>query len=278
MNRPTVLLKNITIILFTLLIAGCITQQTRLRSNVMEYLYPDEGETLVQPATPHLKLPLKVGIAFVPDSNLYRVTSPVSETVKNNLLESVADQFRGLEYVSEIEVIPSAYLTPKGGFQNLNQIQTMFGIDVIALVSYDQVQFTDEDLLSLSYWTIIGAYVVSGEKNSTSTMMDTVVYDIDSQKLLFRAPGTSRVEGRATPVSLSRELREDSITGFNLATKEMTKNLSQQLQLFTERVKDKPDQITISHRAGYSGGGAVSLPTLLVVLLLAGFRRLKKRT
>ncbi len=48
----------------------------------------------------------------------------------------------------------------------------MYDIDVIALVSYDQVQFTDGSFLSLTYWTIVGAYVVAGEKNDTSTMLD----------------------------------------------------------------------------------------------------------
>ena len=43
----------------------------------------------------------------------------------------------------------------------------MFGIDVIVLLSYDQVQFRDEGLLSLTYWTVVGAYTIPGEKNDT---------------------------------------------------------------------------------------------------------------
>lgn len=34
----------------------------------------------------------------------------------------------------------------------------MTGADIIALISYDQVQFTDEGLASLSYWTVLGYY------------------------------------------------------------------------------------------------------------------------
>lgn len=109
--------------------------------------------------------------------------------------------------MSNIAVIPSDYLTRGGSFTNLNQIKNMYDIDVIALVSYDQVQFTNSDFLSLSYWTLVGAYVVSGDKNDTNTMIDTAVFDIDSRSMLFRAPGTSNVKGRSTPIELKQELR-----------------------------------------------------------------------
>lgn len=40
-------------------------------------------------------------------------------------------------------------------------------MDVVALVSRDQVQFTDQGLLSLTHWTLVGAYIVPGERNDT---------------------------------------------------------------------------------------------------------------
>jgi rhombotail lipoprotein len=155
----------------------------------------------------------------------------------------------------------------------------MYGIDVIALVSYDQVQFTDEGFLSLTYWTIVGAYVVSGEKNDTSTMLDTVVYDIRSRKMLFRAPGTSVVHGSATPVNLSEELREDSLKGFNLAADNMVANLKVELEKFKDKIKAKPEEVKIEHRAGYTGagGGAISLYSLVILLLVSMARLLTRR-
>ena len=108
-----------------------------------------------------LSIPLKVGIAFVPEQSSSargvslwtgaRRGATLAETTKAQLLERVAEHFRNIKFVSDIEVIPSAYLTPRGGFTNLDQIRTMYGVDVIALVSYDQVQFTDEGMLSLTY-------------------------------------------------------------------------------------------------------------------------------
>jgi rhombotail lipoprotein len=242
------------VILMASLITGCSNQQTRSTSNVVDYLYPKDTAK-VEPGIPNLQLPLKVGIAFVPTqspnhygTNTWTGKSDIAtltESKKDELLNRVADRFREEKFVSDIQVIPSNYLTPQGSFANLSQIKTMYDIDVIALVSFDQIQFTDSDFLSISYWTLVGAYAVSGEKNDTNTLLDTTIYDIDSKKMLFRAPGTSHVKGRSTPVNLSEELRADSITGYDLATENMIKNLEQQLNQFREKIKQNPDLVKI---------------------------------
>ena len=149
------------LIILLALISGCAAQQSRTKSSVVEYLYPKDTEIIVQPSIPVLNVPIKVGIAFVPEQSPHSrkasiwtnamQASTLAEANKSELLERIAENFRTRNYVSEIEVIPSAYLTAGGGFSNLEQIRTMYGIDVIALVSYDQIQFTDEKLLSLTY-------------------------------------------------------------------------------------------------------------------------------
>jgi rhombotail lipoprotein len=267
------------------LITGCAGQQTRATSSVVDYLYPKGMNDVIQPSTPMLNLPLKVGVAFVPEQRTRRIGTSwsgagapmLTEAKKLDLLDDLSDHFRSLEFVDHIEVIPSAYLKEKGGFTNLDQIQTMYGVDVIALVSYDQVQFTDADALSLSYWTIVGAYVVSGEKNDTSTMLDTVVYDIKSRKMLFRAPGVSAVQGTATPVNLSAALREDSLKGFTLAADDMKNNLDLQLKRFKDKVKDNPEQVQVVHREGYAGG-VFSLEMIILSLLAFGSVLVRRRS
>lgn len=278
------------VLLASLVIGGCAGQQHRHRSSVVDYLYPNEKETAIKPAIPRLTLPLKVGIAFVPvqlstsqGRNLWagRVgVESLTETDKVQLLDEVAAHFKKYEFVKSIEVIPSAYLTPGGGFTNLKQIKTMYGVDVIALVSYDQVQFTDEGMLSLTYWTLVGAYIFQGEKNDTSTLMDTVVYDISSRKMLFRAPGTSQIKGSATPVNLSEELRADSLKGFKEATGKMIENLDLQLTRFKDKVKERPEEYQIVRSSGYSGGGGgMGWAFLAIVLLpLALWRRKSHHT
>ena len=267
-------------------VTGCATGKTHHATSTVDYLYPNTKDPIVTPGIPVLTLPMRVGIAFVPGDGggsygrgiLGKSSSFVlTEKKKMDLMQEVANHFKKYAYVKEIELIPSAYLTPRGSFSNLDQIRTMYEVDVIALLSYDQVQFTDEGLLSLTYWTIVGAYVIPGEKNDTHTMLDAVVYDIKSRKMLFRAPGTNNIKGKATLVNLSEKLRANSEEGFNEAAKSMITNLDQQLALFKEKVKERPAEYKVVHSPGYSGGGSFDLMALVMVLGLGGFFLWKRR-
>lgn len=260
-------------------LVACATGSMHYSTSVVDYLYPNVKDPIVTPGVPVLSLPLNVGIAFVPGGDHRRQQVYMSgmkvpafaltEKKKTQLLQQVAGHFKKYPFVKTIEVIPSAYLTPRGGFANLNQIRTMYGVDVIALVSYDQTQFTDEGMLSLTYWTIVGAYVVPGDKNDTHTMLDTVVYDIASRKLLFRAPGLSHIKGKATPVNLSEQLRLDSEQGFDEAGKGMIANLDEQLALFKEKVKERPQEFKVVHRPEYKGGSGGALDPWWLAALAA---------
>ncbi len=274
---------SILIVITSLFLLGCAGQQNRSKSSVVDYLYPASSDVVIEPSIPTLNIPLKVGVAFVPAARSssrgmnfwtsnYNVDNGLSEIEKRRLLATISEHFKQQEFISKIEVIPSAYLKSGGSFTNLDQIKTMYGVDVIALVSYDQTQFTDENFLSFSYWTIIGAYIISGEKNDTSTLVDTVVYDIASRKMLFRAPGTSQVKGSATPINLSKKLRVDSDKGFQLAFDKMIENLDKELAVFRQRLKDNPKEAKVVYSKGYGGG---SIPANLILLLLV-FAAVKK--
>jgi rhombotail lipoprotein len=282
--------RGLMMVALTIVIGGCAGQQFRSKSSVVDYLYPKSSSTVIQPGVPTLSLPLKVGIAFVPEQasqsrglNLWTGMNRgqgLTEAKKTELLDRVAEHFRGQDFISSIDVIPSTYLRPGGSFSNLDQIRSMYDIDVIALVSYDQVQFTDEGALSMTYWTLVGAYVISAEKNDTSTLLDTAVYDIASRKMLFRAPGTSTVRGNATPINLSEELRRDSLKSFTAATDDMIRNLDIQLNRFKEKIRNKPEQVNIVRQPGYSGGGVLTPATvnlLLLSLVIAVGRRALRR-
>jgi rhombotail lipoprotein len=248
--------------------AGCATTQSRQTTSIVDYLYPDAKEPVAEQGIPVLNLPMRVGIAFVPEGQ-WRGSEVLTEARKRQLLDEVAQHFSDRDFVREIEIIPSAYLRPQGGFQNLDQLRTMFGVDVVTLVSYDQTQFTDEGLSSLAYWTIIGAYIVRGEKNSTHTMVDAVVIDIPSRKMLFRSPGKSFVKGAATPVNLSGQLRLDASRGFEAAVVDMIGNLDQELIVFQDRVLRSPEEYRVVHAPDYKGGGgAVGVLEVLLLLLL----------
>lgn len=133
-------------------------------------------------------------------------------------MNSISDHFKTYEFVESITVKLSDYFRQQGSFDNLNQIKHMFNIDVIALVSYDQTSYTDKGFALIAYWTIVGAYIIPAEENSTHTMLDAVLYDIDSRKLLFRTTGGSSVSSKSTLLGLEEQTREDAIEGFEQAS------------------------------------------------------------
>jgi rhombotail lipoprotein len=283
MNQTTRLTLGIAATV-AFLVAGCDTLEPaktqHYATSLYAYLYSDQKNHVDAPAVPVLSLPLRVGVAFVPAdtgsrrNNAFFSTDEVAvpETQKMALMKQISAQFKAYPFVKSIELIPTAYLTPRGGFANLEQIRTMYNVDVMALLSYDQVQFTGEGVLSLSYWTVVGIYVIPGEKNETKIMLDAAVYDIASHKLLFRAPGIGEVKAYATPINLSEQLRKNSESGFEQAATNLTANLKIQLADFKERVTNSPADYRIEHKPGYTGAGSFGGPgTILVAGLGACF-------
>ena len=265
----------VVMLLFGVVLAatGCAhfygRNQHRQNASVVEFLYPQGSDEVVEPSVPTLNLPIDVGVAFVPAANSTgSLPHQLSDERKVRLLQEVAREFDQYKFVRKIEIIPSNYLRPGGGFANLDQAARMFGVQVVALVSYDQVQFTDEDFTSFAYWTLVGAYVVEGEKNDTQTLLDAVVYDVASRKLLFRAPGVSRIEARSTPVNLTEELRADAEAGFQQAATNLVASLKTELASFQERIRNRPEEVKVVARPGYVGGGATGLFEVGVLAVL----------
>lgn len=246
----------LVIVALSFVLSGCAGSQARYTSNVVEFLYPDKKveEGVERKDVPPLVAPFKLGIAFVPDatstvSGAQRRTLSLSEQQKGDLMGKIASVVDQHPFVRETALIPSQYLVPKGAFGNLDQLRAMYGIDVILLMSYDQLQHTDEGALSIMYWTLIGAYVVSGEKNDTSTMIDAAAFYIPSRKMIFRASGNSHVKASATLVNLSEQLRKDSYAGFEKAADDLGTNLQEQLALFEATLnREKQEQGSPSPR------------------------------
>lgn len=264
-HQKSTQIQWITMIIVSLFVlSGCGNRSVRYNSSsVVNYLYPDQENPTVSTSIPELQLPLHVGIAFVPGDN----RTILSEEHKASLLDLVGSHFKHQDFIDRVEIIPTGYLRPEGSFTNLDQLKAIYGIDVMVLVSFDQTRFTDEGLASLAYWTLVGAYIIPGEKNDTHTLLDAAVYDIASRKFLFRAPGSSHIKGHATPINLSEELRKDSEKGFHQASMKLVANLDQQLITFKQRVKERPKEYKVTTRAGYTGSGSVDV---ILVTILAG--------
>lgn len=252
--KPTV--KVLIALALGLCLSACghINNSHHYSSSAVNYLYPDQQHALAKQGIPELDLPIKVGIAFVPESSTSEENGSVlTAAEKMGLMRQVQEHFQAYKFVHSLKLIPSNYLYREGGFDNLRQIKAMHDIDAIALISYDQNQFTEEGFASISYWTIVGAYLVPGEHNDTHTMVDASVYHIESETLLFRAPGINHIKSKATPINLSAQLRLDSNRGFKQASSNLIIKLDQQLQQFRRMAKTSPDKIQLNYSEAYTG-------------------------
>jgi rhombotail lipoprotein len=215
---------------------------------------------------------VRVGIAFAPAGGPTHVA--LTEDVKMKVLEDIAAAFRGREVIADIRVIPSIYVKPYGGYEDLDRIAAAFGVDLAVLISYDQAQFSESGAASLAYWTLIGAYFVSGEKQQTRTVLDAAVIDIESRA------GESRSAGAATPVSAGRELREGSEEGFRSAAADLVAKLDTALGEFQKQAASGtvrgPGTPAIelsgpgAGPGGGSGGGAAGVAEIALASLVAG--------
>ncbi|MYM40659.1 rhombotarget lipoprotein [Duganella qianjiadongensis] len=263
-------IKGVLITLLVTTLSGCAFwgsgQRVQQNGSVVDYLYPNAKQpTAMVPGMTQLRPPVRVGIAFVPGGGW---GNGPSEQQKMKLLERVKASFSQHAYIGSIEIIPSAYMQARGGFDNLDQVARMFNVEVVALLSYDQVQFNDTNRLSLLYWTIVGAYVINGNQYDIQTMLDASVFDVKSRKLLFRAPGTSRIAGNATMAGFSEKSRAAQTEGYNQAVDQLIPNLQGQLDNFREHLKSD-SSIQITNKDGYRGGGAADWSWLALAAILA---------
>jgi len=246
-------------------------------SSLVDFLYPNKNPSKTNVLTkkekiPSLSLPVKVGIAFLPSQNWRGGLN--SEAEKIRLLKKVKASFGQHRFIDSIQIIPSIYLKQHGGsgFDTLDQLGRMYDIDIIALVSYDQLTQSLQNNASLLYWTIVGMYVIPGNENSVQTFVDTAVFDIRSRKMLLRAPGVSRLSKRSTAIGVDSTMIEKSRQGFNLAFDDMINNLNSELGQLKQRIREG-HVLNIKHRQGYSGGGSIgggSLDSFLLYLFLLG--------
>lgn len=269
-----------------LLALGCTTPETTTRrSSLMDYLYPKEkAAPAPNPTGARLRLPLKLGIAFVPGGTAsWRVQNLLAPGEEKPLLDVVKRSFKDRPWVGEIKLIPSAYLRAGGGFDNLDQVARMYGVDVVALVSVDQIQYTDPKWYSFTYLSIVGAYVLPGDANDTRTLIDAAVYDVPTRTFLLRAPGQSEVKGSSTWAHREVQLRAHSQKGLELAMADLSKNLDAEVAAFKAEVAsggrkdvDVVDRKGVSLResGGKNFGGALGWPEALAALLIlaAGLR------
>ncbi|MDN5864604.1 MAG: rhombotarget lipoprotein [Gammaproteobacteria bacterium] len=278
MKIPFRVLLVLSCVALAVMLTACAgTRVHETSSSVVQFLYPEGAPASVKEGPVALTLPVSVGIAFVPPGKslarihgrTHTIGRGISAVEQQALLKKVAAHFEQYKFIKQIKIIPQTYLAPAGGWNNVSALAKMFGVGIIALVSYDQVQTTSENAWSITYWTIIGAYLIPAEENSTSTFVDTTVFDTTTHQLLFRAPGISRISGHSTPIGQSGAINEQSQAGYQKAVDKMIVNLDQALDQFKDEVKDNPEAYEVKYRDKNHATGSGTLGMGALALLLA---------
>ncbi len=292
--KPTVLRAGRTLALTSiaaLMLTGCTAlnallggeqgqRQSHNASSLVEFLYPDGRVPPAENQIPELRVPLRVGLAFLPTQDGVGPTAAERE----ELLERIRKRFADRKFVTEIVTIPDYYLRNARGFEGLQGVQRLYTIDVMALVSYDQVQHRDDNDWSLGYLTIVGAYVLKGSHHDVATLVDLAVVDPVTQSLILRAGGTDSRNRNTTLVDQEREVRESSAASFATATTQMIDNFDLALTKFEADVRAGKANVRVAKRessgrsgSGSGGGGGSFGPLALGVLLVLLAARRSRR-
>ena len=253
---------------------GC-GSQSRNSSSLVTFLYPGGEAPPRGNAIPELHVPLRVGLAFLP-SSASTGAAPLDAAQEEDLLQKVRARFMSRKFVAEIVIIPDYYLANARGFSGLEGVQRLYNIDLMALVSHDQVTHGDDNKLSLGYLTIVGAFVLRGNSHETATLVDLAVVDPATRSLVLRAGGTDQRGGNSTMVDVGRDTRHDSASGFEAATARMIDNFDAALTAFENDVHAGRANVRVVAREGSRGGGGAIDAGALLCLLVATWLSLRR--
>jgi rhombotail lipoprotein len=244
-----------------LLALGCATPETvQRRSSLASYL----GAKPAPPAAPargpaEVELPFRLGVAFVPadptqsrgDFTPTNQLGPLGPGQEPELLEKVTGSFAQKPWARDPKSIPSLYLARGGGWEDLDKVARSFQVEVIALVSVDQVQFSNPKWYAWTYWTLVGAYMVKGDKNDTTTVVDAAVYHVPSRTLLFRAGGVGTAKGTSTWSGREDAFRQQSRESLALAMADLSTSLDREAAAFQQTVaKGARTDVLLQDRRG----------------------------
>ena len=270
------ILVCLSILLLTAACGSLIGDKEKsVTSSLVEYLYPDGNiPDKVLDSTPTLKLPLRIGVAFLPDKH---GTSTFPEADKMRLLGTIKEKFTNIDYVKSIETIPSNYIANARGFEGLQQVTRLLGLDVIALISYDQLTRGENNRWSFMYLTIVGAYIFEGDDVDIRSFMDISLFDTRTQKLLLRAPGIDATAFDTNAADVRKKTNDAKRISLEKATADLIKNLDTELAQFETRVKKSGEvKIVTANGEKYEGrAGSFDFMFLTIGLLAAGLRSRK---
>jgi rhombotail lipoprotein len=237
---------------------------THATTPLVQFLY-GKDPVPVTDANVELKLPIRVGLSFLPSNTSNSGTMPTAAQ-RAEVLQAIRAKFSALPYVTEIVIVPDYYLDGRrsNGFEQMQQLARLYHLDLYALASYDIVAQSHLNKSSFTYLTIVGAFFVHGDDQEVQSMVDLAVIEPQSRQLVLRAGGTSYVKGRSASVDLNKFEAIRVQQGFEQASQALLVNFDAELKGFETRVREGTAPIKVVRQAK-SGGGALD-PLLLVIL------------
>ena len=255
-------------------------RQAHGSSSLVGFLYPTGTDAVPGNELPTLPVPLRVGLAFLPDRGTGQVEG-LEAARREQILERIAQRFRSRGFISEIVLVPDYYLRDARGFEGLAGVQRLYSVDLMALVSYDQVRYQDDRGLAFGYLTVVGAYVLKGTRQDVTTLMDMAVVDPVTRSIVLRAGGSDTRVHNTTYAGSAVAGRKAASSGFDAAADQLIEHFDVALTQLEGDIRAGKSTIKLRHdgasRGG--GGGAVGRVTLLglAALALIAARRRRRR-
>jgi rhombotail lipoprotein len=280
--------RKLGVVLLALALAGCAGlgpllcwpecnspgRKSHGSSSLVSFLYPKGTDSVPDNQLPTLRVPLRVGLAFLPD----RAGAPVEGLEgarREQILQRIAQHFRSRDFIGEIVLVPDYYLRDVRGFDGLAGVQRLQSVDLMALVSYDQVRYQDDRGLALGYLTVVGAYVLKGTRQDVTTLMDMAVVDPATRSIVLRAGGTDTRVHNTTYVGSEVAGRKAAADSFDAAADQLIEHFDVALTQLQADIRAGKSTVKVQRRDGTGGGGSLGRLALLglVALALVAVRR-----
>jgi rhombotail lipoprotein len=279
MRRHKKKLRLLAVASLALILSGCgilsgneclfrCEEKRAASTPLVQFLYGSDQRIPPRDVVVTLKLPIRVGLAFLPTRSGNPDEGP-SPTERERILDSIRSSFANLPYVSEIVPIPAYYfdLSRTDGMRQLEQLARLQRLDLVALVSYDQRTQVSENRRSFAYLTIVGALVVKGNHNETQTIVDMAVVEPMGRSLVMRAGGISSTANTVTAIDQPGALRKQQRLGFEQATNALIANFRAELTDFEARVRAGTADVKVVRQPRGGNGGSGAIDPLLIVFL-----------
>jgi rhombotail lipoprotein len=279
MRRHKKKLRLLVAAALTLLLGGCgilsgneclfhCGEQRAASTPLVQFLYGDGRRVPDKDAAVTLRLPIRVGLAFLPGRGANPDAGP-TPIERERILGSIRASFSDLPYVSEIVPVPSSYFDAArdDGMRQLEQLARLQNLDLVALICWDQRTQVSENRRSFAYLTIVGALLVKGNHNETQTIVDLAVIEPVRGSLVLRAGGVSSTATTVTAIDQPGKLRKQQRVGFDQATDALIANFRTELTDFESRVRAGTADVKVVKQARGGGGSGSLDPGLLAMLL-----------